>query len=440
MPTWTGWQEEDVRQSIGAKTTCRASARDRTGEMAGFTAINEPSGASHPLASSSYSNGVICRARSYEGQLERSRSMTEASSFLEHSDANVVKAVVKQSTGPLCGQGSKKTATATATAAQGNKRKISIIKELNGKRREISDVAHSMRVKKPAPRGRSDFTKKDTHSGPPDASHLAPRSPHKSESKAAHSVSVFAPQTSMNTFHPSTKLTSLDAVRSSPGQSTTMYQGHFQSATASKAKPVQPWLNHASSSSPASGSNAIASLHHPLKVAHLESAPTSATPAKTRHVHGMKIDAQRTVDGSALGHMHGAEEDFLADDNDIDLHEALELTQQAEVANEKPGNRSRQPRPATEIKQSNAAVATKSKVKALSRKPTVILTPEEELMQLGDDDEAELMEVAAEAEQSYRDKRLNLRNVDPNENYGGLLLSEAERKLLGRAQNTSCLA
>lgn len=435
MPTWSGWQEQDVRQSSGTKATSRGSISDRTKEMAGFTAINGPSGASHPLASSSYGNGVICRARSYEGQLEHNQSTIAVSDSHGHGNGNVAKAAVKQITGPLCGLGSKK--TATVTAPQGKKRGTSATKELNGKRRKISDVAQSMHVMKPASRGKSEFTKKDTPSGPPAASNPAPGSFHEAESNAAHSVSVFAPQTSMNTCHQSTNLTSLDAVRSSPGQSTTVYQGRqLQSTTARKARPVQPWLNHASSSSPVSGSNANTSLLHPRKAAQLKSAITS-TPAKTRHVQGVKGDAQRTVDGGALGHMHSAQEDFLADEDNFNLHEALKLTQQAETTNEKPGTRSRQLRAATEIKhtgikQAEAAVATKSKVKALSRKPTVILTPEEELMQLADDDEAELLEVTVEAEQSYRDKRLNLRNVDPHEDYGGLLLSDAERNLLGR--------
>jgi len=398
--------------------------------MAGFTAINEPSGASHPLASSSYRNGVICRARSYEGQLYRDQSTLAVADFQGDRNTNVAKATVKQTTGPLCGLGSKK----TASAPQGKKRKGSATIEPNGKRRKISDVAESVPVTKPASRGE---LKNTTRSSKPEtvaALH--------DESKPCHidsvplrpapSVSVVAPQTSMNTFHPAANLTALDAVRSSPGHSTTVYQGsQVQSATRKQAQVVQPWLNHASSSFPTSTNRGNTNSPQRQKAVHSQqTAP--ATTVTTNHAKRTKVDGLHNAYSRAISCIPNLEEDFLADDHDINLHEAFKLTQQAENTSKQPKSKRDKLHAASELQRTGGAIASGAKLKALSRKPTTILTPEEELMQLADDDEAELMEVTVDAEQSYRDKKLNLRNVDPNEDYGGLLLSDAERNLLGR--------
>lgn len=488
MPTWKGWSEQEVR---GKQANADYAALGESGiipVMAGFTAINAPVTANPPPAAVAEGARKSSRkTKSNSASIEHQESKTIASDYLGRGDPSGADAAVKQSSGPLHGPGIKK------TAAKGKKRTRDESSQKNAKRRKTSDVSAGMPVTKSAPKPKKTSTTKSVNSKAPkepkSKTSAAPNVPEQkaktttneagyiserpqsdiSPSDAAPSVSVFAPTTSMNSLHSTSQQTSLDAVRSSAGQSATVYQrAKTRDNNHAGVQLAQPLLKPAAEPRAYTGSEASTRALQPRKANTAHSTPSSASDEHDGIVDAVDVPARkpstdkkqpRTTERSTNSRVtkHSSEkpqgksthiakdgeEDFIGDDED-GLIDALDKVDIIEAKSNPPSKK--QPASTTSaqlptpVNSDEPIQAPASKRTANKRKPTAILTPDEEFMQLCDEDEAEPLgltetaeEIAAERSPTppQRDKKLNMREVNPHEDYGGALFSDADRQLLG---------
>ena len=136
------------------------------------------------------------------------------------------------------------------------------------------------------------------------------------------------------------------------------------------------------------------------------------------------------------------DEDLICDDDDIE--EALIIADKAEVKSKSrskvravPGTKDQLPESANTGEPANAQTGNKRVTK---RKPTPLLNPDEEYIMLEDEDETGIVDLTRAAEDTAkqaapipppRERKLNMHEVNQNEDYGGALFSDAERQFLG---------
>ena len=137
-------------------------------------------------------------------------------------------------------------------------------------------------------------------------------------------------------------------------------------------------------------------------------------------------------------------EDFIGEDDEEGLLEALDQANAAKAGPQ--ASRKHRTPLSNESQQSDAPKAENPQRRIVGqsnrskRKVTPLLGPEEEFMQLCDEDEVEFIELTDNVEEKavqrsptppLHNNKLNLREVNPHEDYGGALLSDTDRQLLG---------
>lgn len=446
MTAWTGWDEDKVRRQPSDLPTALPAQRDLMPTAIEFTAINAPSPSAYARIAGSEASRDGFAVTSRSEQHVRGPVKSLVSDYLGRGVDNSTEAPVKQASGPLRGHGTKK------AGGKGKKRAANSRAQPQAKRRKKSDVSCDMPVAKSSTQ--STATKKvipldDESEGQHHS--IAGKGkgvPERSISDAQNGfVSIFAPRTSMTSLQTASQPTSFESVQpSAVHPSTTLYDRQMKCGT--------------SIGQGTSGEPDIASLRMSQMVGVKDSSPMTqarkvtegillSSPATVGQVGGkstllqsaQQIPSRKRIEQigdtkATQGHGRASQNDpslndYLAADDDDVLSEILDLVDRAEAqADREQVSRTPNRNTATNIETSK-------------RRPTILLTPDEEFMHLADFDEDTLAECwmaeePASIERSptppYRDRKLNLRDVDPHEDYGGALLSDADQRLLGMAE------
>lgn len=385
MP-WKGWIEQLVRG---------ASFSANTSNM-GFTAINRVSapaaasgGSEEPAADTSTPDGTKSMVSAYlgRGQDEPPEQLTAPNK--------------------KCTTKSRKRAAPPAKVPKAKKRRTSSVKD-------------TLVVSKPAAREvtcpkvganktTSGHTGENVHGQDTrQRGDIANTESDKAAPTAAKSISVYAPSTSMDALDSTSAQTSFNSVKANAGKSFTLYQG----APSSSFTPVNTGFTQFWSSSP----EKINSVTNKTDNASDEASSARLTPNEAADSadatntckspsYGVQMDASIDFDDNANDSILGtaADEPIIIDDSD---HEPRRSARLAKSAN--PESR--------------------------------ILLQESfdfgEISEIDEDDLvkfAKTVEEAAEERPSTPSKRLrkdNIRDVEENEDYGGALLSQAEKDVI----------
>lgn len=386
--------------------------------MPGFTPINAPIS-----RSTAPSPGQLEGSR---GTSDQRQTRTVASNYLGREGDLPAAPPPKQSDT----QGKRRAVTA-GDAAKTNKR------------RRSSDVDDGLRVTKSRGNYDEQISKpseddKPAKSSKPNKKATASKQPKKTsgtvgagndeaEASTTRSVSVYAPVTSMDVLDSTSARTSLDSMKANAGQSFTLYQGPSSTSSfQSSFRFFQPLLNSSSQPThiqPQTTVEATKKAQHDDGFAYPTSdndeisardAPVSRRPNQAHSprttddvAEKLKVpgDASRLTSRPKKAVNCRAEQDF----SDIDAMQNV---------------RPEPPKPAaTKLRRSQS---------------TVTLVDEDDFGELAEEDMAELADevekVVAERNSLTpppRDRKQNMREVDEHEDYGGMLLSDAERQLLG---------
>lgn len=453
MSSWKGWSEHEVRQkrNPAESMTCEPATTASVPAMAGFTAINAPE-VGYKEASGTSQPPEGAKVSSVPSTVDQRKSV--ASEYLGRGDAESGTLRLIQDVGPLHGPGSKK------AGAKSKKRASSLASHANSKRRKISDVAETMGITKAT--GQASQTCRVTPSTDVDTIQSSPtitaqksrerakpkrspkaRSEDPTMSNAMQSVSVIAPSTSMDAVSRTPQQTSLEAVRANKGYGAVLYNGALPpSNIQANVTTFEPLMN---STTQVDRPEATANTRvlRPRKAKAVADARSTAAP-ETDSVNspGAQPPKRRLAERPLpSGQSSVLDEDFL--DEDDDLAEALALANTIET-NFRPtaeakatfSNKTQLPTPVN----SDTLTDSDNYQKPRKRRPTPILNPDEELVELSDEDEAEIVDLREATENDAtrrsptppaRERKRNMREVDAQEDYGGALLSEAERQLLG---------
>lgn len=420
----------------------RLTLSDSPRTMTGFTAINAPN--SDGATNGSASRGMLLKQQadtSFGSQQGNATSVV--SEYLGRGESDET-AIRKEA---LHGPGSKK-----APAKNSKKRASTTSSRTTAKRRKTSDVAADMPVTKTSNIRTSKAAGKKSNARKDDTIEPAAVSPMAAEKvtsqtqvhvandrdamgSSAKPVSLYTSSTSMSTLSTTSQPTSIDSVRSSAGHGTTLYNSKGpQDKKQRRVQVTQPWSNRKIDDPAQTGPAAHTRSLRPRK-----GKPTSllASPRldeeeviispvkKTKSIRGRKTKARRL----------SSEEDLLGDEDDID--DMLNLANNIETG----ATATRKVQLPTPVNSDAASQSQAKPTKAKKRKPTPVLTPDEEFLELGDSDEAEMIDLTETAEEEDdkqkspipppRERKLNTHTVDMLDDYGGAFLSEAERRILG---------
>lgn len=446
MPAWKGWNEETVRRLPNDLPNPPPRQNALFTGAIGFTAINAPPPSGRARIVDSEASSDDSSAAAWSERADPASAMSHVSEYLGHGDNNSTEAPVKQAIGPLHGPGTRK------SIRKGKKRAANSKAQPQAKRRKKSDVSDGMPVAKGVNQciANKTVTQLDEQSQNPYmiTSVGETRFSDRSTADAPNRfISIFAPPTSMISLQTASQPTSVESLQPSAAHSsTTLYKRQTECGTS-----VGQELN-----SRADAGNFQASL--PFGVKCSDSTPRAqrvvedtlrSSPATAREAAGnsplLRI-APRPTDGKRneqtgnagalpsyerVSESDPSRNDYLTADDDEMLSEILDLVDRAEA------EASREPDPRTP----KSSVVTN--IDASKRRPTLFLTPDEEFVLLADSDEDKIAECWMAEESAaiqrsptppYRDRKLNLRDVDPHEDYGGALLSDADQRLLGMAK------
>ena len=393
------------------------------------------------------------------------RTKSVASEYLGRSDPNG-----SQNSGALHGPGTKKAST------KGRKRASTTVNQAASKRRKTSNVSDRMPVTKSSSRAKKATTSRlkapakhttaDTRtSGGPgkDVADVA------TNAGAGTLLSVVAPSTSLDILSSTSQQTSLDALRSSSGHGTTLYHGNYPGSGASRTLPmIETSSILQNQNNLAAGSAANTRVLRPRKAVvdqpkakdlpgiddceeRTESVSRKESSKKSKHNGpGPKSSTRTTI--ASRQHTHNQpvsrkssasnDDDFIGDDGSI--LEALQLADSIEAEatprSFKTMTASCKGQPPTPANSDGPTQTRTANSRAPKRKATGLLTPDEDFIDIDDEDEAEMVDLTAAAEETAaprprtpppRERKLNMRDVDKNEDYGGALFSTEERQLLG---------
>ena len=370
MPDWKGWNESEVRQ---------------TPTMAGFTPINasaRPAGSAH--------SGIGNAEAAHHVSQPQAKSLVSVS--LGRGESEPTPPAVTQA---LHGPGTKK------TGGKSKKRASKSTTSSRSKRRKSSEISDSMPVTKAEAKGKG--TAKQPSKGSKTKSkrkevvadvdeNVAP------EAINATSVPVFAQPTSMDSVRSMPQTTSLDAVRAAPSHEYTLYN----SAQAANAPPsgvdsTQPWLNaaaHATLATPGSNTK--------------RRRPSAAQPPRLSR---------------------------LEEEDEFDTLVASLPDQVAQ----KPSKGKHLPKQLPTAANFDPALSSARKQPARKVQKVLAQPIDQDVIDLDDSDDEAMAHLAEAVEESVtrreptlppRNAKQNMRAVDEQEDYGGGLLSEAEKQLL----------
>lgn len=444
--------------------------------MAGFTAINALAAPDGDRSAEGAYAGPVTRSSS-NGTIGDA-TKTVASDYLGRGIVDATIAEVKEASRPSFGSGAKKSGSST------KRRASTTTSQKNPKRQKPSDVASGLPVKKPRSHAKnkpaavsaSSVSVGAENSAANNSSNIsfvtAPEHPPQSDASSVAApqhpsqvVSIIAAPTSMHSLHSSSPRTSFDVVRSS-GHGATVYQGaesgadrsnrtrntpgtSMQQAKQGDAGATSQFLRSQKPKS-ASGTkatrgprNAKAEAGVPEQVPEATSDDARTPAARVTRAAKKADPASSSLQKSTVS-SRTLSEDFIGQDDEEGLIEILDRARairgKSDIPRPQQGSSSNAVQLSGTANASKPITASANKTKGMKRRATPILGPEEEFTQLCDENEEGFNELTDDVEEydltrsptpPHRDKRLNLREVDPHEDYGGALLSDTDRELLG---------
>jgi hypothetical protein len=377
MSPWKGWSEAEVRQAPIST---------------GFTAINASTAS--PAASFHTGTGGSAEPRS----LPPPDTTSAVSDYLGRGETDASSAAVDPapSSKKGAGKGRKRAGTATSTS--------------KAKRRKSSNISDGMSVTKPGARqkggkGATDQQasvktrpKRKAQPGVADDAQS-----NQTASDAPPAVAVYAQTTSMDNVPSIKQPTSLDAVRASKGYGQTIYSGSQAAQPPQNEIQVsQPWLTSAASS------------HSP-----------NTTPQKrTDRRNSGSTKASRQPPPSDAG-----ETDLLL--------ESLGMPSTCNTSGKTTKSTKQLPTPVTSDQPIQEPAVRKQPKRQAKKAPQ--MQTEEDYLDSDDSIDAALAEAADTVEDFTsrldftpppRRSKDNIREVDPNDDYGGAFFDDAEKQLL----------
>lgn len=254
---------------------------------------------------------------------------------------------------------------------------------------------------------------------------------------ATKPVSVYAQATSMDALDSTSARTSFDSVKANAGQSFTLYQGPSSTASFSSSIEIsQPWLNTASKKTKASSINQLPTPQPSDDFQIL----SDDDDIFYEHVTAQEKSAERKLTTKFQN------DSVLQDSNGRPTSSPRDFDE---------GNR-RSTRPKKEVnyavEQSFPTIDLTEDVQPKPQNQAVskstrrqIPSPPDDEGEFGELLEDEAVEVTKEVEEAVEERRphtppprgrkQNIREVDEDEDYGGALLTDAERKLLGECRS-----
>jgi hypothetical protein len=343
------------------------------------------------------------------------------------------------------------------TNARSRKRSEPTTSSAKTKRRKTSDASDEILTAKPvAKKARAktrvaDSSGKGAPAPEPLPAHLEIVDDGTMDHPATQSTAIFSTPTSMHITGSPAKQTSMDALRATKGRTKTLYRCEEAS---DPSKPnvnySQPWLSHrltAASQHDQSGLLQPGTAPSPRNADHRESdKPGSSTYSEEDELE--LASANTGVEDPLLIQRQSSavSEDLYADGiNDVDIVAFADHVVDQSTAGAVPNGRLAKPQLRILSTSSNesAFCARTRPTFGLGRQVTPILTADEDYVVYdnGEDAEKETIDLRGADEESFvhqspipetRDWKLNMREVDKNEDYGGLLLSDGEREYLGK--------
>ena len=462
-----------------ASTSSIASSSSTIGRISppppvvmGFTPINAPRSSAlqaSGVAPPSDERSTNASASQRNGQSDQAKSIV--SEYLGRGDDDISIPAAAQTTRVTRASAAKEKNAVT------QKRAATTNNTPSQKRRKTSDISDSMPVAKPKQtKGKAKAkAAKQTEANPP--AEVA-------NALSSQPVSLYSSATSMETLSVPSQQTSFDAAKASKF-GTTLYHGSQVARGAPSSSLVsQPWfeahfdqtkadaistgngaatrrgqanvkamsdprnrgpqkiISKAASSRtlsdefmPADGLEddpALLDFIEAVTQKTMEMTPGTTSQAAVRQRKPKESTAGKPLKTSsipAMGSSRTLSEDFLVGD-DADMDEVLNVTMVASANVESQADDKEAPsklRKGSGTIEGNATKGRKSaKSKTSNHDVDVVLTEEQNLAANGEDDPPE-----DTATPLARQWKLNMREVDENEDYGGAMFSEAERKILG---------
>ena len=396
-----------------------------------------------------------------------------ASEYLGRDDPAATVPFDVQASGALHGRGTKKGSNSA------KKRKSSTTKQTSSKRRKISDVSNGMPITKSTDRPKASASKSNPRGGAAAAAESrASNKPARNAlassmaSGATALLSVFAPSTSMDTLNTASHQTSVDALKTSAGHGTTLYRSNqivpnAQTTAMTPQSLLNPQTLTTDLTNPSHASNTRilrphkasttqkqespplsekSNFHASVKASALNISACKPKPVAPQKQNGSRntLAPKRQPRTQSVSRKPSklSDEDFVGDDDSVDqalaLGDSIEAeTKPRDTLNTTAKGKSYLPTPVnSDASSQNQDMGTRNS----KRRPTPLLTPDEEFVELDEEDEAEIVDLTEAAEEAFeprpptpppRERKLNMREVDKNEDYGGALFSDAERQLLG---------
>ena len=456
--------------------------------MARFTAINvaRPGLRAKSITQAGQVQRNTAQPSNANGQHEHRGSV--ASEYLGRDFPDESSGPVEETTGTLHGPGTKE------AAGKGQERaENSNDSQRNPKRRKTSNVSDSMSITKPGARidqssiqngsiQNESLQATDIHTEAPPApgnktsktkGSLKPPSINVSANNSTSSVSLFAQSTSMDSLQATSQPTSLDAVRASSGHGTTLYRSAQNSSKQTDTKSAQQLLNQQTRPNDGKGSVANTRVLRPRKANGVQ----PPEPWPTEQVEGTKMANTvvrrstqdksqskiedrtptsfegKTSDGRSCSRRNSSHtlsdgyDDFMMSDDDIT--EALEIAETLEASRKpkrKTGQSSRHkgqlPTPGNSEAPSGTQTEAQYNRMQSAKEP---LVSEDGYMELHEENEVDLSDLPKATKETIsqrpptpppRFRKLNIHEVDADENHGVALLTDAEKQLLGMNHGT----
>ena len=467
MPSWKGWGESEVRSKKPPDNALQTGQDHQLSNMVGFTAINSASPPSNAC------DGLLSNAPARAGRDQPATLQAPAvvSQYLGRGAEDVP--APSKSASKKSSTSKKRAATAPGQSA--------------AKKRKTSDVSDNMPTAKPrAVKKKSSPAKSKTDKSSVDEVALQQSQPSKSTKKSTKNsqqarlppaqeieststsmpLSVIAPSTSMSILQSNSVPTSYDAAKSS-SHGATLYSSSSSPIKSTGLQVSQPLLSKtpkASSKAAAESPNvsrprksaaekpdhdslfddtddftAALSLAAETHDARAEKEQTTYNAETRRVTRSSKKKTQpQTTPVAQLSNIAEKEDDFFGDD-DGSLADAMAVADAVENASVL--------KKATRTQQTGQTAKRENQPNAKSTfaVPHRIAEPANEsgdgttpMMIASDDEDEDMIEwekalaAAEKAGVKPRLRSMNMRKVDKHEDYGGALLSEAEKQLLGK--------
>lgn len=246
-------------------------------------------------------------------------------------------------------------------------------------------------------------------------------------------VSVYAPATSVDALDSTSVRTAVDSIRANAGQSFTLYQGpSFKSSFQSNVYFSQPLLSSSSKSS------------------HIKPRATAEATQEAQNIDEftyLSSDDDNPVaeDGPLSKQSKPTDRPNVTPDVAGSLKVRGDVSRRTTRPKKAVNYRVEQTFPdIEEVKDAQPEPSKQAATKARRRRSTMTLDDEDDFGELAEEDVAELADevekVVAERQPLTpppRGRKQNMREVDEHEDYGGALLSNAERVLLGEYRSSN---